>query len=77
MLSVERLVERITGSPPTSIFEDQGWYTITLGSEEAQTKLLEVKGKKVAGGHAIKILHTQYKMRPSEIFEWLLNTQKQ
>jgi hypothetical protein len=74
MSSIEKMVERITGDPPMEIFEDQGWFSITVESKEAERKLLAAKGKKVTGGHIIKILPSRYKMRPHEIFDWLLDT---
>jgi hypothetical protein len=48
--SIEKLIQRTTGALPISIFEDQGWYTIVLDSEEAESKLLGLKGKKNCRG---------------------------
>ena len=61
-------------TPPSELFEDQGWFIITVQEKEAERKLLTLKGKKVKGGHVIKILQSRYKMRPGDIFDWLLDT---
>jgi hypothetical protein len=44
--SVEKLVQRVTGDPPSELFEDQGWFIITVQEKEAERKLLTLKGKK-------------------------------
>ena len=64
-------VTRIIGDAPQRIIEDQGWYKVVVTTEEAEKRLLNLKGKKVSGGFELKVFRSSPKMTPAEIFSWL------
>ena len=71
LVSVENLVTRVAGENPVEFREQNGWYNVIVSSEEAQQRLLDLKGRKIVGGSEFKVLRNEPKMSVKEILAWM------